>query len=81
LYVPDFTGFGPFEDNLDLIGGHLKSILSKDESKEFQLSLVQFTFVFTGIKSMSLESSEYFLDVFPVSFHVIGVDKDMVQID
>jgi len=81
LYVPDLLGFGPFEDNLDLIGGHLNAILSKDESKEFQFGLVEFAFVFTGIKSMGPESSEYFLDTFPVIFHVIRVDKDIIQID
>jgi len=81
LYVPDFTGFGPFEDNLDFVRGHFKAIFSKDKSKEFQFSLVKFTFVFTGIKAVSPESLEYFLDVFPVIFYVIGVDKDIVQID
>ena len=55
--------------------------MSKDESKEFQLSLVEFTFVFTGIKSVSPESSEYFLDMLPVIFHVIGVDKDIVHVE
>jgi len=73
LYVLDLVGFGPFEDNLDLIRGHLKAILSKDESKEFQLSLVEFASVFTGIKSMGSESSEYFLDMFLVILHVIRV--------
>ena len=67
--------------NLDLIGGHLKAILSKNESKEFQLSLVEFTFVFTGGKSMDPESLEYFLDVFLVVFHVIRADKNIIQID
>jgi len=81
LYVLDLTGLGPFEDNLDLVGGHLKAILSKNESKVFQLGLVEFAFVFMGIKSVGPESSEYFLDMFPVIFHVIGVDKDIVQID
>jgi len=81
LYVPDLVGFGPFEDNLDSVGRHFKAILSKDKSKEFQFGLVKFAFVFTGIKSMSPESSEYFLDVFPVIFHVVRVDKDIVQID
>jgi len=81
LYVLDFAGFRPFEDNLDFVGRHFKAILSKDESKEFQFGLVKFTFVFTGIKSVSLELSKYFLDVFPVIFHVVGVDKDIVQID
>jgi len=81
LYVPDFTGFGPFEDNLDFVRGNFKAILSKDESKEFQFGLVKFAFVFMGIKSVNLESLEYFLDMFPVIFHVIRVDKDIVQID
>ena len=81
MYVPDLTGFGPFEDNFDLVRGYLEAILSKNESKEFEFGLVKFTFVFTGIKSMSLESSEYFLDVLLVIFHVIRVDKDIVQID
>ena len=81
MYVPHFAGFGPFEDNLDLVGGHFKAVLSKDESKEFQSGLVKFTFVFTGVKSVSPELSEYFLDVLPVIFHVIGVDNDIVQID
>jgi len=81
LNVLDLTGFGPFEYNLDLIEGHFKAFLSKDESKEFQLGLVEFTFVFTGIKSVSLELSEYFLDAFLVIFHVIRVDKDIIQID
>jgi len=73
---------------MGLGSGHLRitltlseAILSKNESKEFKFGLVKFTFVFTGIKSMSLESSEYFLDVLPVIFHVIGVDKDIIQID
>jgi len=81
LYVPDFTGFGPFQDNLDLIRGHFKAVLSKDESNEFQLSLVEFAFVFTGVKSVGPELSEYFLDMLPVIFHIIRVDKDIVQID
>ena len=81
MYVPDFARFGPFEDNLDFVGGHFKAILSKDKSKEFQFGLVKFAFVFMGIKSVSPESSEYFLDMLPVVFHVIGVDKDIVQID
>jgi len=71
-------GFGPFGDNIDLVGRHFKAVLSKDESKKFQLGLVEFAFVFMSIKSVGLESSEYFLDVFPVIFHVIGVDKDIV---
>jgi len=58
-----------------------EAILSKNEFKEFKFSLVKFTFVFTGVKSVSPESSEYFLDVLLVIFHVIGVDKDIVQID
>jgi len=50
----DLAGFGPFEDNLDLVGvdlvgGHFKAILSKNESKEFQFGLVEFAFVLTGI--------------------------------
>ena len=55
--------------------------MSKDESKEFQFGLVKFAFVFTRVKSVSPESLEYFLDVLPVIFHVIGVDKDIIQID
>jgi len=58
-----------------------EAILSKNESKEFEFSLVKFTFVFTGINSMSPESSEYFLDVLLVIFCVIRVDKDIIQID
>jgi len=49
LYVLDFTGFGPFEDNLDVVGGHIMAVWSKDDSKEFQLGLVKFTFVLTDI--------------------------------
>ena len=63
MYVPDFTRFRPFEDNLDFVGGHFKAVLSK-ESGELQLSLVKFALVFTGIKSVGLELSEYFLDMF-----------------
>ena len=48
---------------------------------EFEFSLVNFTFVFMSLNSVSLEPLEYFLDVFPAIFHVIRVDKDIVQID
>jgi len=34
-----------------------------------------------GIKPVGLESPEYFFDMFPVIFHVIRVDKDILQID
>ena len=57
------------------------AVLSQNESKEFQLGLVKFTFVFTGIKSVGLKLLEYFLDVFPVIFDVIRVDKDIIQTD
>jgi len=45
------------------------------------VNLVEFTFVFTDIKSVGPELLEYFLDVLPVIFHVIRVDKDIIQID
>ena len=55
--------------------------MSKNESKEFQFGLVEFAFLFTGVKSVGPELLEYFLDMLVVIFHIIRVDKDIIQID
>jgi len=81
LYIPDFSGLGPFKYDLNLVRGHLKAVWCKNESQEFKFSFVKFTFVFTSIQSILSESPEYFLDLFLMILLVVGVDKDVIQVN
>jgi len=42
---------------------------------------VKFTFVLSGIESMFPKMSEDFPNMFAMFVHVLGVDKDVIQVD
>src|SRR5467141_218764 len=81
LNILDFPRFGPILDNLDLIWGHGEAFRRQHVSEVFAGSDVELAFVCMGKKSVSAESSEYFLNMSFVLGNVVGINEDVVQID
>src|SRR5882672_7057702 len=81
LNILDFLGFGPILDNLDLVWGHGEAFRRQHVSEVFTGSDMELAFVCTGKKSVSVESSEYFLNMSFVLGNVVGVDEDVIQVD
>src|SRR5467141_4468358 len=81
LNILDFLRFGPILDNLDLVRGHGEAFGRQHVSEVFAGSDVELTFVCTGKKSVSAESSKYFSDVSLVFGNVVRINEDVVQID
>src|SRR5882672_10869394 len=63
LNVLDFPRFGPILDNMDLVRGHGEAFGRQHVSKVFTGSDVELARVCMGKKSISTESSEYFLNM------------------
>src|SRR5882672_4511600 len=81
LNVLDFLRFRPVLDNLDLVQGHGEAFGRQHVCEVFTGSDMELTFVCMGKKSVSVEWSEYFPNMSFVLRHVVGVDKDVVQVD
>src|SRR5467141_2899126 len=81
LNVLEFPGFGPILDNLDLVRGHGEAFGRQHVSKVFAGNDVELAFVCMGNKSISVELSEYFLDMGFVLGNVVRVDEDIIQVD
>src|SRR5882672_8427032 len=81
LNVLDFLGFRPILDYLDFVLGHGEAFGRQHVSEVFAGSDVELAFVCMGKKSISTESSEYFLNMSFVLGNVVRVDKDVIQIN
>src|SRR5882672_7536162 len=81
LNILDFLRFGPILDNLDLVWGHGEAFGGQHVSKVFAGSDAKLAFVCTGKKTISVESSEYFLNMSFVLGNVVGIDEDVIQVD
>ena len=81
LNVLDFLRFGPILDNLDLVWGHGEAFGRQHVSEVFSGSDVTLTFVCRDKKSISMESSDYFLNMSFVLRNVVRIDEDVIQVD
>src|SRR5882724_8693558 len=81
LNIFDFLGFGPILDYLDFVRGHGEAFGRQHISEVFAGSDVEFAFVCTGKKSVSMESAKYFSDMSLVFGNIVRVDEYIVQID
>src|SRR5882672_4442294 len=73
LNILDFPRFGPILDKLDLIRGYGEAFGRQHVSEVFAGSNMELTFVCTGKKSVSAESSEYFPNMSFVLGNVVGI--------
>ena len=74
MNVLDFSGFRPVLNGLNFSGGHGDTIFGKNVAEVFNCISGETTFVRAGVKSVLLESLEYFLDVFTMFLGVVGKD-------
>ena len=74
MNVLDFPGFRPVLNGLNFSGGHVETIFGKNVAKVFNCISGETTFVGVGVKSVLLESSEYFVDMFTMFLGVIRGD-------
>ena len=81
LYVFNLPRFRPLLDNLNFLAGHCQAEVCQDISEEFNKISVPFAFICCGIETMFPEASEQFVDVFLVLFEIVGIDKDIIEID
>ena len=81
LNVFNLLRFQPLLDNLEFFVGHCQTEICQDISKELNGISVPFTFIRFSIETMLPEVSEQFVDVFLVLFEIVGVDKDVIEID
>ena len=81
LNVFDLLRFWPLLDDLDFLIGHCQAKVHQDVSKEFNGISVPFPFIHFSIETVLPEVSEQFVDVFLVLFEIVGVDKDVIEID
>src|SRR5882724_5936696 len=80
LDVFDFLGFWPILDDLDLVRGHGEAFGRQHVSEVFAGSDVELAFVCTGKKSISMESTKYFLNMSFVFGNVVGIDENVIKI-
>ena len=81
LDVLDILRLWQLQDCLYLIGRHLKSFQRKNIAKIFHNVRVELTLVCMGVKPILSEALKYLSDMFAVSFGVIGVDENVIQIN
>ena len=81
MNVLDFLGFRPILDSLDFGGRHLQTIGGEDKAEIFDGISGEVAFVGTEIKTMLSETSEYFSDMILVFFGIVGIDKNVVEIE
>ena len=81
LYILNLARSWPIQDGLYLVRGHPKSFRRKDEPKIFYRVVVEFALVWSGVRSVLSESSEYFLDLTAVRVQVLGEYEDVVEVD
>src|SRR5882724_1235398 len=80
LDVFDFLGFQPILDDLDLVRGHGEAFRRQHVSEVFTGSDVELAFVCMGKQSISMEPTNYFLNVSFVFGNVVGIDENVIQI-
>jgi len=80
LDVFDFPGFWPILNDLDLVRGHGEAFGRQHVSEVFAGSDVELAFVCTGKKSISMESTKYFLNMSFVFGNVVGIDENVIKI-
>ena len=81
LNVFDLPRFHPLLDNFDFFIGHCQAKVCQDISKEFYGISVPFTFIGFSEETVFPEVSEQFADVFLMLFEIVGIDKDVIEID
>ena len=81
MNILDFVWFQPILDNLDFVGGHSQAIGREHIPKVFTGSDVEFAFICTGEKAISMEAAEYLPDVSFVLGKVVGIDQYVIQVD
>ena len=79
--VLDFLWIRPILDSLDFSGRHLQTICGEDKTEVLDRVDREKTFIGVDVKSILLEASEYFLNVFFVFFGIIGINEYVVKID
>ena len=81
LNVFYLAGFWPILYCLDFGRVHGQASGRKNLTQILNSIGVENTFGSSGIKSVCLESSEYFTDMVVMEFQIIGVDEDIIKID
>src|SRR6202522_263747 len=80
LNVLDFLWFRPILDSLDFSGRHPQTICGEDKAEVLDRDDREKTFIRADIKSVLLEASEYFSNVFFVFFGIIRINEYVVKI-
>ena len=81
MYIFDLVGFRPIKNGLDLLLVHAKAFIGEDVAEVFNFIFVPFTFWWTSVKAILLESSKYFLDVSFVLRHIVRIDEDIIEVN
>ena len=81
LNVFDLLRFQPLQDNFDFLVGHCQAEVREDISEELNIISVPFAFIHFGVETMFPKVSEQFTDVFLVLLEIVGIDKDIIEID
>ena len=81
MYVFDFVGFRPIKNSLDLLLVHVKAFSGEDIAEVFDFIFVPFTFGWTSVKAILVESPKYFLDMSFVLRHIVRVNEDIIKVN
>ena len=81
MNVLNLPRFWPLLDNLDFFISHCQTEVHQDISEELNRISVPFAFVGFGVETVFPQASEQFADGFLVLFEIVGIDKDVIEID
>jgi hypothetical protein len=82
LKILNLPRFWPVYDSLYFLIRHSKAIWRQNEiTKVLHGRGMEFAFFGFGIELMLVEASKYFLDVILMGCEVLGIYKDVIQID